>query len=59
MAENLANKNQDGTTSEKPGQDESSWLTWINKTSKAMNKKFRRTNPDFLKNLKKSNKSKP
>ena len=56
MAENSANKVEDITTSEKPGQEDSSWLRWVKKKSIAMNKRFRRANPDFLKNLKKRKK---
>ena len=56
MVENSANKGPGRSTSEKPGQGDSSWLGWIKKTSMAMNKRFRRTSPDFLKNLKKRKK---
>lgn len=56
MAKDLANKDQEKITSERPGQEDSSWLRWVKKKSMAMNKRFRRTNPDFLKNMKKEKK---
>ncbi len=59
MVENSANKGSERTTSEKPGQEDSSWIKWVKKTSMAMNKRFGRTNPDFLKNLKKRKKNSP
>ena len=52
MAEDSPKKDQERTISEKPGQGDSEWLRWVKKTSIAMNKRFRRTKPDFLKNLK-------
>jgi hypothetical protein len=56
MAENSVNKDQEKFTSEKPVREDSTWLNWIKKKSMAMNKRFGRTNPDFLKNLKKRKK---
>jgi len=56
MVENSANKGSKRTTSEKPGQEDSTWIKWVKEKSIAMNKRFRRTSPDFFKNLKKRKK---
>lgn len=53
MTEDLTKNEAKGSTSEKPVQEDSTWLNWIKKKSIAMNKRFRRTKPDFLKTLKK------